>query len=625
MRIRSALPKVLMGLFLLLAGIAPNGANAQEWRTSGSLIGESKYGADFKQYDHVNPEAPKGGTLNSAAVGTFDSFNPYIVQGTPAVGLASFGGGFLYDTLMEQSVDEPSTSHALLAEAFTFPEDFSSATYRLNANAKWHDGKPVTVDDVIWSFNVLKEQSPLYSAYYANVTEAVAAGEREVEFRFNQKGNRELPHIMGDLVVLPKHWWEGTDAAGKKRDITKPTLEMPLGSAAYKIKSFKPGSEIVWERVPDYWGAKLPVKLGRENFDNRRYTYFRDPEVEWEGFKKGGIEDLRPENRSKYWATEYNFPAFTEGKVKKQEFPTETSQPMQGFALNMRRPQFQDRLVRQALTYAYDFEFANRTLMYGLRKRTTNYFQGGELASSGLPQGRELEILQGFKDKLPPELFTEEFKLPVFGDTKAERANLRKAVELLKQAGWESKDGKMVNLKTGEQFRLEYLGSNPTDEIIAGRFIENLKRLGIDASLRVVDQAQEVERVQKFDFDSTTTILAQSLSPGNEQRDFWSSAAADKAGSRNLSGIKDPVVDALVDKIIFAMDRDELVATTRALDRVLLWNFYYIPQYHTPEVWLAWWDKFGMPEKQPAYVGVDTDSWWIIPEKEAALPKGGSQ
>jgi microcin C transport system substrate-binding protein len=617
---RFRLTAALAGLALL---IIP--ASAQEWRSTDSLANPSKYAAGFVHYDHVNPNAPKGGTLNSIAVGTFDSFNPYIVRGTPAAGFAQLGGGFLYDTLMDQSVDEPSVSHVLLADGFKFPDDYSSATYRLNPNAKWHDGKPVTADDVVWSFKTLKEISPLYSAYYANVTEAVVLSPTEVEFRFDQKNNRELPHIMGDLAVLPKHWWEGTDASGRKRDITNPTLEIPLGSGPYRIKSFKPGAEIVWERVPDYWGAKLPVKIGRENFDTRRYIYFRDASAGWEAFKKGGFEDLRVETRSANWAEGYNFPAFKDGKVKKQEFKRESSVGMQGFALNMRRPQFQDRRVREALTYAYDFEFVNRTQMFGLRRRLASYFEGGELKSSGVPQGRELEILTEFKDKLPPELFTQEFKLPVFGTPQQERANLRKAVELFKAAGWESKSGKLVNAKTGEQFKFEYLGSQPTDEIIAGRFIENLKRLGIAATLRIVDPSQEVERSQNFDFDSTTVVLGQSLSPGNEQRDFWSTKAADTPGSRNMSGIKDQVVDTLVDRIIFAKDRAELVALTHALDRILLWSYYYIPQYYTPEVWLAWWDKFGMPPTQPLSVGVDTDSWWIIPEKEAALPKGASQ
>jgi microcin C transport system substrate-binding protein len=593
-------------------------ASADEWRTSGTLIGESKYGQDFKHYDHVNPEAPKGGTLNSTVVGTFDSFNPYIVQGSPAAGFAGLFGGFLYDTLMEQSVDEPSTSHALVAEAFKFPDDFSSATYRLNPKARWHDGKPITVEDVIWSFNILKEHSPQYSHYYANVTEAVAISDREVEFRFDQKGNRELPHIMGDLVVLPKHWWEGTDASGKKRDITRPTLEAPLGSAAYRIESFKPGSQIVWARVPDYWAADLPAKIGRENFDRQTFLYFQDDNAAWQAFTKGGYEDIQVENSSRRWMTQYNFPAAKEGDVIKKEFKSAAGAFMQAFALNLRRPQFQDRRVRKALTLAYDFEYQNRTLFFGQNTRTSSYFVGTELASSGLPTGKELEILEPYKDKLPPELFTEEFKLPVYDTPQAERKYLREAIALFAEAGWKISGGKMLNDK-GEQFRIEFLGSGPTDEVIANSYIENLRKIGIDASLRIVDPSQYVNRVNNFDFDVDTTALNQSASPGNEQRDFWESKAADSPGSRNVMGIKDPIVDALVDRVIFATDREDLVAATNALDRVLLWNYFAVPQYHRPVQWVAYWNKFGIPEKQPDYTGADLESWWVDPEKEAAL------
>ncbi|SFN77335.1 microcin C transport system substrate-binding protein [Mesorhizobium sp. NFR06] len=592
---------------------------ADEWHTTSSLIGPSKYGENFQRYDYVNPDAPKGGTYNSVVLGTFDSFNPYIVQGSPAAGFAQFGGGLLYDTLMDQATDEGSVSHPLVADAYKYPSDYSSATYRLDPRAKWHDGQPITVDDVIWSFQVLKANSPMYSRYFENVTEAVAISDREVEFHFNQKGNRELPKILGDLVVLPKHWWEGTDASGKKRDITRPTLEPPLGSAAYKIAGFKPGSEIVWQRVPDYWGAKLPVKIGRENFDTQRFTYILDDNAAWQAFTKGGLDDIKPENSSRRWATAYNFPAVGAGDVIKKEFKTTSPEPMQAFVLNQRRPLFQDRLVRAALTYPFDFETMNRTLFYNSNTRTHSYFEGTELASSGLPQGKELEILEKYRDKLPPEVFTQEFKLPVYDSPQAERKNLKTAVDLFAQAGWVIKGGKMVNAKTGAPFKFEILGSNDTDQVIASPWIANLRKIGVDATLRIIDQTQYINRVNNFDYDVITSILQQSESPGNEQRDFWSSKAAVTPGARNYSGIKDPVIDALVDRIIFATDRDDLVATTHALDRVLLWNYYTVPQYYRAVVWLAYWNKFGMPEKQPSYRGADIDSWWVDTAKEKAL------
>ncbi|WP_214471416.1 extracellular solute-binding protein [Mesorhizobium sp. dw_380] len=617
MTVGRTLLKSLLGAILLTAGLQVS--QADEWRTSSSLIGQSKYGDNFQHYDYVNPNAPKGGTLNSVVLGTFDSFNPYIVQGTPAAGLFGFGGGLLYDTLMEQATDEGSVSHPLIADAYKYPADYSSATYRLDPRAKWHDGQPITVDDVIWSFQVLKANSPQYSRYFENVTDAVAISDREVEFHFNQKGNRELPKIIGDLAVLPKHWWEGTDANGKKRDITKPTQEIPLGSAAYKIASFKPGSEIVWQRVPDYWAAKLPVKVGRENFDTRRFTYILDDNAAWLAFTKGGLEDLNREFSSRKWATAYDFPAIKAGDVIKKVFQSHSPQPMQGFVLNQRRPLFQDRLVREALTYPFDFESMNRTLFFGSNTRTSSYFQGTDLASSGLPQGKELEILEKYRDKLPPELFTQEFKLPVYDSPQAERKYLKQAVDLFAKAGWVIKSGKMVNAKTGAPFKFEILGWNDTDQVIASPYIANLRKIGVDATLRIIDQTQYINRVNHFDFDVVTGLFGQSDSAGNEQRDFWSSKAADTPGSRNLMGIKDPTVDALVDRIIFATDREDLVAATHALDRVLLWNFYVVPQYYRSAIWVAYWNKFGIPDKQPAYAGYDPDSWWIDLDKEKAL------
>lgn len=610
--------KITAGSALLLA--LPARAAGEEWLTSTSLFGKSRYGDDFQGYDYVNPDAPKGGTLNSTVVGTFDSFNPYVVRGTGAAGIASgFGGGLLYDTLMEQSTDEPSTSHPLLADAYRHPEDFSWAVYRLNPLAHWHDGKPITAEDVIWTFNALKANSPMYGQYYANITEAKAVSDREIEFTFDQKGNRELPHIIGDMPVFPKHWWEGSDPKGRKRDISQPTLEPPLGSAAYKIESFRPGSEIVWVRVPDYWGAKVGVKVGRENFDRRRYVYFQDDNAAWQAFTKGGYQDIRGENNSRRWAQDYKFPAIAAGDAIKAEFETTSGEAMQGFALNLRRERFQDRRVRQALTMFFDFESMNRRLFFGLYKRTSSFFEGGELASSGLPQGAELALLEPFRDKLPPELFTQEFKLPVYDKPESFREGLREAARLFKEAGWVSRDGKLINETTGEHFKIEIPGDDPTDERIAGPFVENLKKMGIDASLRIVDTSQYVNRMRSFDFDVATFVQAQSQSPGNEQRDFWTTRAAETPGSRNYAGIKDPVVDALVEKVIFAGSREDLIASTRALDRVLLWNFYYIPQYHNPKAWIGYWNKFGIPEKQPSYIGADTESWWIDPEKEKAL------
>lgn len=593
-------------------------AVAQEWRTVSSLIESEEPQQEFTRFPYVNPDAPKGGTMNSASFGTFDSFNPFIVRGTPAAGFSQFGG-LLWDTLMQQSLDEPGTSHALIAEAFKYPADYSSATYRLNPNARWHDGKPITADDVIWSFNTLKEISPAYNRYYANVTEAVALNEREIEFRFDEKGNRELPHIMGDLAVLPKHWWEGKTASGEQRNIRQPTLEAPLGSGPYRIASFEPGSRITWERVPDYWAAELPVNVGRNNFDRMVYTYFLDDNAEFLAFQKGNVEDVRRELSTRRWATEYNFPAVERGDVIKREFQQGGVQAMQAFAFNMRHERFKDRRVRKALTLAYNFEDQNRTQFFGLNKRLSSYFENSELASTGLPEGKELAILEPFRDKLPPELFTEQFKLPMFDERGSERQYLREAVQLFDQAGWHIQGGRMVNKQSGEQFRIEFLGGSPTAEVITGGFIANLRKIGIDATLRIVDTSQYIQRFQAFEFDAVTAGFPQSESPGNEQRDYWSSQAADTPGSRNVPGIRDEVVDALINRVIFATDREDLVAATRALDRVLLWNYYTIPQYYQPTMRYAYWNKFGIPAEQPRYVGIDTMSWWVLPENESKI------
>ncbi len=615
MRGRISLP-LAAGLEFAPAGAAF--ADHDGWHSATSLIGEPKYPEGFRHYDYVNPDAPKGGTLNQVAVGTFDSFNPFIVRGAVAAGLGPTGG-YLYDSLMDQSTDQPGTSYGLIAEAVRHPADFSSATIRLNPAARWHDGQPITPEDVVWTFDALKGSSPFWKQYYNHVEKAERTGDGEVTFTFDQAGNRELPNIIGDMPVLPKHWWEGTSPNGRKRDITQPILEPPLGSGPYRIASFEGGRTIVWERVPDYWGAEQPTRRGRYNYDRIRFTYFRSADAIWEAFKKGGLYDFRVENRAQRWAQGYDFPAFQRGQVKKQAFTQESVQPMQAFVMNTRREQFKDPKVRRALSLVFDFESMNRTLFYGLYKRTSSYFEGSELASSGLPEGRELEILESVRDLVPPEVFTEPFTLPVYEKPGDDRKYLREAARLLQEAGWVPQGGRLVNEQTGQAMAIQFLGNDPTSERVMLPFVNALRRLGIDAGIRIVDSAQYQAMTDNFDYDVITDIFAQSLSPGNEQRDFWSSQAADQPGSRNSAGIANEAVDKLIDRVIFAKDRDELVAATRALDRVLLWNFYAVPQWHNPEVWIAYWTKFGIPEKQPAYAGVDTFSWWIETDRERTL------
>lgn len=618
--------KAAFALFFVGLAAMPFAASADElppgvaWRSATSLLGEPKYGEGFAHYDYVNPDAPKGGTLDNAVDGTFDSFNPYIVQGTAAAGFGAIEGGLLYDTLMDRATDQEGTGYGLIAEAIAYPADYAWAKFRLNPKARWHDGTPITPEDVVWSFEILKAQSPFHNKYYANVVKAEQTGEHEVTFTFDHPGNRELPNILGQLPVLPKHWWTGTDAAGKPRDITRATLEPPLGSGPYKIESFVPGSQIIWSRVADYWAKDLPTRVGRYNFDRIRFTYFRDPNLTFEAFKKGGTSDYRLENRIGRWTEEYNFPAVQRGDVVKQSFPLHSFGRMQGFLLNQRRDKFKDIRVREALNDAFDFETMNRTLFYNQYKRIESYFAGIDLAASGLPEGKELEILETVRDAVPPQVFTQAFHLPVNDTPAAMRDNLKKAVDLLQQAGWVLKDGKLVNAQSGEPFTIEFLEDDPSFERIVNPYIQSLKRIGIEATIRVVDPAQYQARLNSFDFDVISTVIAQSQSPGNEQRDMWGSAAADMPGSQNLIGIKNPAIDKLVDRIVFAKDRDELVAATRALDRVLLWNNYVVPQWFSDEIHIAYWTKLAHPSTQPDYSGIDIYSWWVDPAKAGAAP-----
>lgn len=584
-----------------------------------SLVGEPKFGPDFQQFDWVNPDAPKGGTVRQWAMGTFDSLNAFSVQGNAALGL-----GLIYDTLMASSPDEPSTEYGLVAEWVSFPDDFSSATFGLRPEARFHDGEPIKPEDVVFSLEALKKAHPHYNAYYRNVVRAEKTGDHEVTFTFDQKGNRELPQIVGQLPVLPKHFWEGNGHNGSPRDLSRSTLEVPLGSGPYKIKSFDPGRSIVYERVKDWWGKDLPVNKGQWNFDELVFTYFRDRVPAFEAFKVGSIDFWR-ETSAKNWATSYDFDAVRRGLVKKEEIPIKRVTPMQAFVMNLRRPQFQDVRVRQAFNLAFNFEWMNKNLFFDQYKRTESFFGNSELEATGLPTGRELEILNEIKDQVPPEVFTTEWKNPVNATPQDQRNNLRQAARLLAEAGWKPRNGILTNDK-GEQLAVEFLLVQPDFERVVLPFKTDLERLGVKVAVRIVDASQYQRRVDTFDYDIIVDSFPQSISPGNEQRNFWGSAAADIEGSQNSIGIKNPAIDKLIDKIIFAKDREELVAATRALDRVLLWNYYVIPQWHTPYDRIAIWDVFGRPEKLPEQDPSFLRVWWLDPAKLQALnAKRGQQ
>ena len=453
------------------------------------------------------------------------------------------------------------------------------------------------------------------------MTKVETTGAREITFTFDGPGNRELPQIVGQLPVLPKHWWEGTDQNGKKRDVTQTTLELPLGSGPYRLKEFAPGRSLVYEKVDDYWGKDLNVVVGTRNFQTIRYEYFRDSTVTLEAFK-GDQVDWRTENSAKNWATSYDFPAVRDKRVVLEEFPVRNVGSMQAFAFNIRRDKFGDARVRRAFNFAFDFEEMNKQVFFGQYKRIASYFEGTELASSGLPEGKELEILETVRDKVPADLFTKPYTNPVGGNQQANRNNLRDALALLRDAGYEIKDTKLINAKTGEQFTVEFLVDDPQTERFVLFYKPSLERLGMTVNVRVVDSAQYENRLRQWDFDIIVASWGQSLSPGNEQRDFWGTPAADRPGSRNLVGIRNPAVDAMIERVIFSKDRDELVAATKALDRVLLWNFYVVPQWTYGKQRTARWDRFGHPENMPKYGAAAFPTvWWWDKEKAAKVPQ----
>ncbi|MFT5114318.1 MAG: microcin C transport system substrate-binding protein [Parasphingorhabdus sp.] len=569
-----------------------------------AMHGSPKYPADFKHFDYVNPAAPKGGSLRQGARGTFDSFHGYIPKGSSA----STGS---VETLLTGNQDEPFTMYGLVAESMEWPDDRSWIIFTLRDNARWHDGEPITPDDVVWSYETLTTKgSPGYRFSYRGVSKVEKLDERRVKFSFNDLTNRELALIVGQLPILPKHYWQD-------KDFEKTTLEPPLGSGPYRVKRFEAGRYVELERVEDYWGKDLPVRVGSNNFDIMRTEYFRDDTAVRLALKSGDL-DLRLENQAKAWALDYNVPAVEKEWLRKDRVEHQMPTGMQAFVMNTRKELFSDPKVREALAYAFDFDWTNRNLFFSQYSRTQSYFSNSELASSGIPEGRELEILEPYRDQLPKRVFTEEYSPPHTDGSGWPRENLRKAFALFKEAGWEVVDNELRHVKTGKAFSFQVLLVSPDFERIVLPMIRNLKRLGIDASVRVVDTSQYINRLRSFDYDMFVFVWGQAESPGNEQRIFWSSAAADQSDSRNFAGIKNPVVDELIEGLISACSREDLVAWTRALDRTLLWNFYVIPNWHLRADRVLYWDRYSRPDKA-VKSGVATSIWWYDQTKSDAL------
>jgi len=595
--------RLLVAFIALL--IALPAAAQEPTRTNGlSLLGTPKLPADFPYFPYVNPNAPKGGEVALSAVGTFDSFNPFIVRGTPAAEI-----GRVYDSLMKTSADEAATAYGHLAKTIEIPADHMGVAFELRPEAHFNDGSPVTAEDVVWTFNTLRDKGrPFYKQYYADVDSVIAESATRVVFKFKTAENRELPMILGEMPVLPKKWWDG-------RDFSRPLTDPPLGSGPYRVGKFEFGRTVTYERVPDWWAKDMPTGKGSNNFDTIRNEYFRDATVALEAFKAGQI-DFRAENIAKQWATAYDFPAVQKGLVIKEELPTKLPTGMQGFAMNTRRAPFDNRFVREAMIQAYDFEWANANLFYNAYTRTSSYFSNSDLASSGLPQGLELEILNKYKDKLPPEVFTQEYKLPVTDGSGNNREGMRSALALLKQGGWQVKERKLVDAQ-GKQMSFEILLDQPAFERVANPYVQTLDRLGIDVRVRTVDPAQYQRLMDSFDFDMSVVVFGEGESPGNEQIGYWTCASGKQEGSDNAMGICDPVVDALVAQVVNAPDHDHLLAATHALDRVLLWGAYVVPHWHTQVARIAYWNRFGRPTA-PVRPGYVFDDWWIDPARAAA-------
>jgi microcin C transport system substrate-binding protein len=569
-----------------------------------TLYGEPpRYPADFQHFDFVNPQAPKGGVLRQAGFGSFDSLNPFINKGVAADDI-----GLIYETLTRHSLDEPFTEYGLLAGQIERAPDNSWVRFYLRPEARFNDGKPVTADDVVFSFETLmRDGAPQYKSYYADVSKAVAESPSRVRFDFKHKGNRELPLIIGQLPVLPRHWWAG-------KEFNTGNLDIPLGSGPYRVAEVQAGRSIRYERVADWWGKDLPVNRGFYNFDQLITDYYRDNTVALEAFKAHQF-DFWLETSAKNWATAYDIPAVSEGKLRKEELLNSNPTGMQGFVFNTRRPNLQDPRVREALSLLFDFEWANKQLFNGAYTRSSSYFENSEMAASGLPSAAELEILEPLRGSIPEQVFSQPFTLPVTDASGIIREQQRRAYELLIDSGWKIEGDRMLDAN-GQPVKIEFLLAQTEFERVLLPYKRNLNDLGIELEIRRVDISQYINRLRSRDFDMLVGGFGQSSSPGNEQREYWHSSSADNPGSRNLIGLRDPAIDILVDGLIKADSRESLITHARALDRVLLAGHYVVPNWHIKTWRLAYWDSIEHPAVTPLY-DYALMSWWSTAAAEA--------
>ena len=595
------LPVAICALALLSLGVLPLRAEPVH---AIAMHGAPKQPADFKHFSYVNPDAPKGGRLVLTSFGSFDSLNPLIVKGEPAAGIRDF----VIESLMARGLNEPFTLYGLIAETVEVPEDRSSITFNLNPKAHFSDGRAITADDVLFSFEVLKEKGrPNHRAYFAKVTKAERLDDHAVRFTFDASGDREMPLILGLMPVLPRHLID-------PKTFDETSLSAPIGSGPYRVAKVDPGRSITYERDPNYWGKDLPVNRGRFNFDEIRFDYFREASVQFEAFKTGQAY-LWPDEDPRRWANGYDFPAVKDGRIVKRDFDIGLPAGMTALVFNTRRKVFADPRVRRALIYLFDFEWINRTLYAGLYSRTQSYFERSILASAGRPaDARERELLAPYAKYVRPEIMAGTYRFPSTSGTGRDRANQRAAFRLLKEAGYKLEGEMLVDPKTGRQLEFEILAASTAQEGLLLSFARDVERLGLKVNVRVVDSAQYQARLTNYDYDMIQNTWVSSLSPGNEQLFRWSTAAAKTPGTYNFAGVENPAADAMISALLAAKSEENFVSAVRALDRVLLSGDYVIPLFYTPKQWVAYWTRLRHPETTPLF-GYNVDSWWSADAK----------